>query len=36
MPTLDISQISVWSSQTVLAPALFYAAAMTVQHHCNQ
>ena len=35
MPTLDISQIAVWSFHTLLALSIFYALAMTVQHHWN-
>ena len=35
MPTLDISHIAVWSFHTLLALSIFYALAMTVQHHWN-
>jgi hypothetical protein len=36
MPTLDDSQLAVWSFYPLLALPLFYAFTMTVQHHWNQ
>ena len=33
MPTLDVSQIAVWSFHTLLPLSVFYVLAMAVQHH---